>query len=276
MKIAVMGETRMPVLPYGSGGLGRTTHEIASDLLRFGHDVVLVAMPGSQFDGTIVEAVDDNYDVYLDFSHEHIWAYPNTLHIIGDRECPYLPPCAVVQSEYMHGFYPSARVVKAGVEVDKIPFYETHGDYLVFAGANISHKQPTIAQVIAQRAGKEIKMLGPEFTPVDEAEKLDIIGHALGLLCPYTIDAAPRLPLEAAACGTPTICLDGDGTKSHVMDNLTGYVCEDVDEMVAAVKLLPKLNRKRIREWVWFEHNANDTNREIELLLTAVMNGERW
>jgi hypothetical protein len=276
MKIAIMGETRLPVLPYGPGGLGRTTHEIASDLLRFGHDVTLFALPESEFPKVEQSADPALFDVFLDFSHEHEWRFENTLHLIGDRECHYLPPCAVVQSEYMHGFYPSAKVINAGVEVDKIPFCEDHGDYLVFAGANYAHKQPIVAQVIAQRAGKELKMLGPEFTPVDEGEKLEIIGHALGLLCPYTIDAAPRLPLEAAACGTPTLCLAGDGTKAHVLDSLTGFVCEDIDEMVKAVKLVGSLKRPKIRQWVEQNHNSKSTNREIEKFLLAVAGGEKW
>jgi glycosyltransferase involved in cell wall biosynthesis len=276
MRIAIMGETRLPVLPYGPGGLGRTTHEIATDLLRFGHDVTLFAPAGSVFEGRLLQGTSDDFEAYLDFSHDHAWSFPNTLHLIGDRECPYIPPCAVVQSEYMREFYPTARIAPAGVPVDDIPFCEDHGDYLVFAGANFAHKQPYAAKVVAQRAGKELKMLGPDFTPVDEDEKLEIIGHSLSLLSPYTIDAAPRLPLEAAACGTPTICLSGDGTKAHVLDSLTGFVCEDINEMVKAVGFAGSLKRGKIRQWVEENHNSKITNREIEKLLLAVVGGERW
>jgi len=277
MRIAIMGETRFPVLPYGSGGLGRTTHDIATGLLRLGHKVTIYSPEGGEFEGSITKDVHPEwYDVFLDFSHDHSWQFDKVLHLIGDKECKYQPPCAVVQSEYMRTFYPSAKLVPAGVNVDEIPFSKEHGDYLVFAGANISHKQPSVARDIARDAGKELRMLGPEFEVVTEDEKNKIIGHALGLLCPYLMDAAPRLPLEAAACGTPTICLDGDGTKEHVVDLVTGFVCESMEEMTETVILLGGLDRERIRSWVSQNHNNRLEIPQIEHLLEVVRDGEKW
>jgi glycosyltransferase involved in cell wall biosynthesis len=176
----------------------------------------------------------------------------------------------------MRMHYPSARVIPAGVNVDKIPFSSEHGDYLVFMGANVAHKQPNIAAEVAKKAGKEIRFIGPGFQEVSEAEKWKILGGALGLLCPYTIDASPRSPLEAAACGTPTLCLDKDGTKDHVYEGVTGHICSNSDEMAFWIEYLPDLSAEKMRAWVTHEHSNQRAARAIERLLMLVADGETW
>ena len=284
MKIAVIGETRMPVLPYGAGGLGRATHDIADALYRRGRKVTLYATSGSAFNGTIKDPdaiyFRGDWDVCLDYSHDHAVSrnFPGepVLNLIGDRECPYRPPNAIVESIYMQSHYPGARIVKAGLNIGSIPFTRTAGDYLVYMGLNVGHKQPDVAREVARRADKEIRMIGTGFSEVDEEEKWRILGGALGLLCSYTIDASPRSPIEAAACGTPTICLDGDGTKDHVVNGMTGFVCNSIDQMVDAVAELPKLSREKCRIWASQTHDIETNIIEIENLLFEVEAGHRW
>jgi len=197
------------------------------------------------------------------------------LNLIGDRECPYPPPNAIVESTFMQDHYKGARLVSAGLNIDEIPF-RNGGDYLVYLGMNVWHKQPEVAKEVAMRAGKDILMLGPGEHEVDEDEKWRFLGNALGVLCPYLIDASPRVPIEAAACGTPTICLDGDGTKDHVVGGMTGFICRDADEMVKAVGSLHCLNREKCRIWAKQNHDINETIKEMERLLVSVFEGERW
>jgi glycosyltransferase involved in cell wall biosynthesis len=293
LKIAVIGETRLPVLPFGPGGLGRATHEIATELLHLGHDVTLFAPEGSQFDG---DQQDLNgwrqnpaqFDAILDYSHEHLFSqnlngHP-VLNLIGDRECQWQPPNAIVESHYMQSHYPAAKIVPAGIDVDSIPFCDTAGDYLVFMGLDVWHKQPHIAREAAKLAGKRMVQIGPggfSGTPdylgiLPEPEKWEWLGGALGLLAPYTIDASPRSPLEAAACGTPTLCLNGDGTRDHVKDGLTGFICANSMDMAERVKDLGKLKRENIRIWVKQNHDIGVTIKETERMLQAVAGGERW
>lgn len=284
MNIAIIGETRMPVLPYGPGGLGRATHDIATALYRRGRKVVLYAPHGSAFDGTIrdPEAIYfmGDWDVCLDYSHEHAISRQLTgelvLNLIGDRECPYRPPNAVVESAYVEQHYPGSRIIKTGLNINNIPFNQKGGDYLIYMGLSVGHKQPGVAREVARRAGKEIIMLKTGFCKSEEDEKWKLLGGALGLLCPYTIDASSRVPIEAAACGTPTICLDGDGTKEHVVNNVTGFVCSGIEEMVERVKDLDKIDREKCRIWANQTHNIENNIIEIENLLFAVERGERW
>lgn len=283
MRIAILGETRLPVLPYGSGGLGRATHEIATALKKRGRDVTLYAPFRSEFDGKMKQwesVKTSDWDVLLDYSHDH-WISRNyydvpVLNLIGDRECPYQPPCAIVESMYMRDHYPQSRLVKAGIDLSGIPYNSQPGDYLIFMGLNTGHKQPEIAQEVAKNAGKEIIFIGPGFREVDEADKWKLLGGALGLLCPYTIDASPRAPLEAAACGTPTICLSTDGTHDHVVNGMTGFVCQDAAEMASRVRELGDLRRGNIRIWVKQTHDIEVTIVEIERLLREVEADRRW
>jgi Glycosyl transferases group 1 len=275
MKIAVIGETRFPVLPYSSGGLARMTYDHASQFLNLGHDVTLFAMEGSGFERLDMgQIVYSQYDAILDMTHEHAGSqtrgYDPILNLIGDRECQYQPPNSVVQSEYMQKHYPKAKFSRAGVDVDSIPF-GTGGDYLVFIGHDW-HKQSDVAKWAAYRTGKRIVMLENSIP----ADVYRVLGGALGLLCPYTIDASPRAPLEAAACGTPTICLDGDGTRSNVYNDVTGFVCSSPRQMDEAIGQLKNLNRGIIRKWVEDNHNIKQTALDVLRMLEAVANGARW
>lgn len=284
MRIAVYGETRFPVLPEGPGGLGRATHEIATRLLALGHQVTLYGPAGSKFSGRLQPhdgwLAPDDYDVLFDYSHKHKLSqvFPGfpVLNMIGDKECPWQPPCAVVESVYMKGYYPTARIIPAGIDIDAIPYSDRGGDYLLFMARLAKGKNPDIAEKVAELAGVELKMIGEPALVVDEAEKWRLLGGALGHLAPYTDDASPRAPIEAAACGTPTLCLTGDGTGEHVAEGLTGWACEDAAEMAERVKDLRSLPRDKMRIWAKQEHDVSSTILKIEQLLAAVAAGERW
>jgi len=251
---------------------------LATELLKRGHEVILHA-PAREFAGRVVCAEINPYlyDVVLDMTHDHFSsrAYPNQpiVNLILDRECPYVPPCAAVETEYMRKHYPSARIAPAGIDVDAIPFTETPENYLVFMGLKVDHKQPHVADQGAHKAGKTLRWICPP-NDLTEQQKWHILGHALALLAPYTIDAGPRSPLEAAACGTPTICLDGDGTQEHVLDSVTGAVCRGPEEMAVAVGRT--FDRHSIRTWIKTNRDVHKTIERHEQLLQAVAAGERW
>lgn len=292
MNIGIIGEMREPVRPAGVGGLARATWDIATELQKRGHEVTLYAQFGSEFERVIYGAlVPDRHDVVLDYSHDHriSWHYgfdAPVVNLIGDRECLYMPPNALVESVYMLENYPRAKKIKAGIHVESIPFTErADGDYLLFAGLHVAHKGVKIARHVASAASMPIKFIGPGgeglglpgyLGNVDEDTKWRLMGNALGVLCPYTIDASPRVPLEAAACGTPTICLDNDGTRDHVYDRLTGFVCHNTGEMIAMVGHLSQLNREKIRIWVAQNHNIDQHVDSIEQALVGVAEGVRW
>lgn len=292
MKIAVLGETRAPISPtIKAGGLGLSTYEHATALLKMGHDVTLFCVAGSEFDGPMKPGEPNPYlfDAVLDYSHHHpisqVCPTAPVLNLMGDRECNYTPPSCVVETLYMQGKYKTARIIPAGVNVDDIPFCPNPaGGYVVFLGAFEWHKGYHNAIEAAKLAGVAIATAGPGGninTPgyrgiVTDAVKYDLLGNAIALLAPYTIDASPRTPLEAAATGTPTICLSNDGTKEHISEGVTGWACASVEGIAYRIKDAPNLDRVKIRAWVDENHNAKHTMKQLEYALAQVAGGERW
>ena len=287
MRIAVVSDVRLPTLSDGPHGLGRSAHDIASGLAERGHDVTLFAGPGSAFSSGCLIIGDTElqhaqqlrrgtFDGVLDTSHQHHLSRmcPDLpiVNRLGDRECKHHPPNAVVNSRSMQAQFPQARLVRTGVKIDEIPFFDSDDDYLAFMSAKHAHKGFIEAIRVAERAFKPLRTAE---TLTGEA-KWACMGRALGLLHPSTIDAAPRTPLEAAACGTPTLCLDRDGTQEHVAHGVTGYVCADWTEMVVQVDELARLDRASIRQWVADTHGYGQMIDGYEALLCAVADGERW
>jgi hypothetical protein len=290
MRIAVLSDCRLPSLPDGAHGLGRSAHDIARGLALRKHDVTLYAGEGSEFiNGVLICHADEEsrayemakqdgapYDAILDTSHLHTLSklkpYWPIVNRIADRECKWQPPNAVVNSDYMQRWYRKAMKVPTGIELETIPFQEKHGDYLLFMSAAHDHKGYPAAKAIADAAKKPIQVLAG----MKGADKWHIINHAFALLHPSEIDAAPRSPLEAAAAGVPTICLDRDGSTEHVAHCITGFVCRDVKEMLEAVEDVPMLDRKLCREWVGAHHSYARMIEGYEGMLKLVTEGKRW
>ena len=298
MKIAVLSNVRTPTKADSPHGLGNSLHAIATGLARRGHQVTLFGGPGSDFDaGRLVmhtqEAFrlrENHFDALLDGSHDHNlsieqpeWPVVNR---VGDSECRWTPPRVVVATQFMQERYPAARIVPAGVDVDAIPFHEQGGEYLAFMGILHPLKGPHRAARVADMVQREVRFAG-ERTGVNAvpgkyvgvlsgAGRWEFLGGAFALLAPSVHDAAPRTPLEAAACGTPTLCLDGDGTQEHVEHCVSGFVCTDEDDMADALYDVRALDRRRVREWVAETHGLERMVDGYETALQDAAAGVEW
>ena len=307
MRIAILSCSRLPSKADSLGGLSKSAHDVAVGLAERGHEVTLYGARGSEFEqGELVAHLHGEsswlYDldtrfhagkveVVFDYSHAHGVSQFATdkvpvLNVIGDNECRYIPPNGVVASKFMQSRYTNSRLIRTGIK--DVPFYPKAKDYLVFMGILHPNKGFLEAVRVAVRLKIPIKLVGQNwasFTPVAPheyvgvlkgQEKWDMLGNAIALLAPYKLDASPRTPIEAAFCGVPTICLEGDGTEEHVEHDLTGFICDSVDEMVQAVKETGDLDRGLIRGWAEAAHSFDKMIDEYEEALTAVANGERW
>jgi len=294
MNIGVLSCSRLPSKADVSGGLGKSAYDVAIGLHNIGHDVTLYGAGGSRF-GSLVIVKDEadlvakasvgEHDVWFDYSHSHMLKDLPVLNVIGDSETQHQPQNAVVASEYMRKRHPSARIVHTGIDTDNIPFTADAADYLSFMARMNFQKGWDRALDIADYAGKDIVFIGPGGYgfglknyrgALSGDAKWQALGLSYGLLAPYIQDASPRVPLEAAACGVPTLCLSSDGTQEHVKSGVSGFVCENLDEMVSMVSELDRLDRAKVRQWVCERHNMKDMIDEYERLLLDVMNGRRW
>jgi glycosyltransferase involved in cell wall biosynthesis len=85
---------------------------------------------------------------------------------------------------------------------------------------------------IAPRLGKDTEWLGE----VNSAEKKDLLSRAGCLLFPILWEEPfGMVMIEALACGTPVVALRRGAVPEVVIDGLTGIVCDDPDELPAAL-----------------------------------------
>jgi glycosyltransferase involved in cell wall biosynthesis len=85
--------------------------------------------------------------------------------------------------------------------------------------------------------------------PVNDEQKVSILGGAAALLLPIEWDEPfPVVLPEALLCGTPVVAFRRGGVPEGLDHGVTGFVCDTVDDMAAAVARLPAIDRRRCRQ----------------------------
>lgn len=169
---------------------------------------------------------------------------------------------------------PIAGVVYNGLNMENYPFSDTDQGYLLFVG-RISHEKGVhfaveVAQylnmqlIIAAKLesnhkpdveyfkqyiepridGERIKWVGE----VDETERNKLMSKARCILHPTSWREPFGLTLiEAMACGCPVVAFGRGSIRELVSQGKTGFVVEDTEEMVEAVKNIQVINRSDCR-----------------------------
>jgi len=84
---------------------------------------------------------------------------------------------------------------------------------------------------------------------INDAEKCDLLGNAAAVLCTYDWPEPFGIVLiEALACGTPVLAYRCGSIPEIIEDGVTGFVCANLEEMVAAIQRLPLIQRQRCRD----------------------------
>ena len=114
---------------------------------------------------------------------------------------------------------------------------------------------------------------------ITDAEKNDFLGHAMALVCPYDWPEPFGLVLiEALACGTPVLAYRRGSIPEIIEDRTTGFVCEGLDEMTAAIQHIPDIDRRQCRrtfeQRFSVERMAQDYLRVYERALDKTCNKE--
>jgi glycosyltransferase involved in cell wall biosynthesis len=145
------------------------------------------------------------------------------------------------------------------------------GHYLAFLGRIAPEKRPDQAIELAKRIGLPLR-IAAKIDPADEpyfraeikpllahplieylgeitdADKNEFLGNARALLCPYDWPEPFGLVLiEALACGTPVIAYRRGSIPEIIDDGATGFVCDGLDDMTAALQHIPDIDRRHCR-----------------------------
>jgi glycosyltransferase involved in cell wall biosynthesis len=169
-----------------------------------------------------------------------------------------------------------AATVYNGVNTDSYQFYPQpdHPPYLAFLGRISPEKGTHLAIEIAQRSGWHLKIAGKvdvvdveyfeqQIKPyidgqqieylgeANHAQKNILMGGAVATLFPITWrEPFGLVMIESMAAGTPVIAMKLGSTTEVIADGKTGFLCEDVDQCVAAIDKVAALSRQACRQHV--------------------------
>jgi glycosyltransferase involved in cell wall biosynthesis len=146
--------------------------------------------------------------------------------------------------------------------------------YLAFLGRMSPEKGPQHAIEIAKRVGIPLRMAG-KVDPVDEQffqeqvaphidgdfikfqgeanhhQKNDLMGRAVATLFPITWrEPFGLVMIESMAAGTPVIGINMGSVAEVITNDVSGFVCANVDECVAAVAKINSISRQGCRDYV--------------------------
>jgi glycosyltransferase involved in cell wall biosynthesis len=145
------------------------------------------------------------------------------------------------------------------------------GGYLAFLGRISPEKGPERAIAIARACGIPLKLAAkvdradaayfervvrPLLEPgvaelvgeIDEREKQEFLGKAMGLLFPIDWpEPFGLVMIEAMACGTPVLAFRRGSVPEIVEDGVTGLLVDSVEEAALAIDRLRALDRRACR-----------------------------
>ena len=166
---------------------------------------------------------------------------------------------------------PIAAVIHHGVDVDSYRADARRAEHLLFLGRMHPDKGAHVAIEIARRSGRPLllaakmrepkelayfnhvvrPLLGDGIDYVGEADrdaKRDLLAGATALVNPIQWSEPFGIVMaEALASGTPVVTTRLGAAPEIVDHGVTGFVCDDIDQMVAAVASVDELDRAACR-----------------------------
>lgn len=275
MKVALIHNARFPIEGYG--GTERLVWWMAKGLHALGHQVVLVAAPGSQCPYAEVRVGDfvsperdaiEGVDVEHHFAeppHAPTGPYVVTIGGNGKKGQTYLPNTIFVSRD-MAARHHSESYVPNAVDPDDYQFSKVKESHLCFlAKASWAVKNVKGAIRVARRSGTPIKIIGggPRWVPrffarrrgvewqgmLGGAAKARLLAQSRGLLFPVLWHEPFGIAvIESLVSGTPVIA-SPFGDLPDLVPKEVGFICHSHSQMVEAVKELPRISPKICREF---------------------------
>lgn len=163
-----------------------------------------------------------------------------------------------------------------GIDVNSHQFFSQPDEpsYLAFLGRMSPEKGPHHAIAIAKAVGLPLKMAGKvdvvdrqyfetEIKPhidgqqiqflgeANHVQKNNLMGRALATLFPITWrEPFGLVMVESMAAGTPVVAMHLGSAPEVIADGTSGFLCNNVDECIAAVRKIAQIDRQGCRNYV--------------------------
>src|SRR5256884_5887120 len=163
-----------------------------------------------------------------------------------------------------------AGIVHNAVELPTAPPSTSHERYLIEVARITPDKGQHLAIQVAQRAGRKLILAGkvertgeglqyfeeqvePYLSPTVEyypnvagAQKARLISRAAAGIFPLQwAERFGRARVECMAAGTPVLALRSGSTPELIEEGVTGFLAEDVDDLVEGANRLEEIDRVR-------------------------------
>lgn len=190
-------------------------------------------------------------------------------------------------------------VIHNGLAMDHYPFSAAHEGYLLYVGRISMEKGVHYAIETAQAFDLPLiiaakldtndlsyfnEYVGPRLSDerirwvgeVDEEERNKLMSKALCLLHPVTWREPFGLTMiEAMACGCPVIAFNKGSIPEIVVHEKTGFVVEDIQEMIEAVGRVESLDRLACRKHALANFNATKMTDKYEAVYYRILKQKR-
>lgn len=196
--------------------------------------------------------------------------------------------------------YTSARRVYNGINMNKYTFSnEPTKTRLLFVGRASKFKQPHAAIEVAKRSGMGLDLVCGKFVDDPEyleqikqacdgvhiryieeppqEEKVKLMQEAYALISPSAMgEPFGLMNAEAMACGTPCICTNDGAMAEVVKHGETGFICNNIDDMVESAKLIDTINRKDCHYRVLENFSREVMAANYEKCYKDIIEGKEW